>query len=133
MQVDVVGHLLWVVVLKAFAPVVADGVRVDAAVAVEGAAGDGCRLISCVCCLCHGLQPLLAVLVPEVVGTITACRWQQQRSYVSKSNTSASGDLTGKSRQVGRRILSCKGRPCLNSGTDAVRSASFMYAIQAAV
>lgn len=69
MQVHPVLHLLRVVVLEALAPVVAEGVRKYAAVRVEAAAGYGGRL-SAVCGLLHGLQALLGVLVPEVVGAV---------------------------------------------------------------
>lgn len=50
-----------IVVLHPFAPVIAGGVREDRPVVVEGAAWDG--LIG----PAHRLEPLLAVLVPEVV------------------------------------------------------------------
>ena len=63
-QQDVVLRAAGVVLSIAARPVIADSVRVDAAVVVECAAGDG------LAGLCHGLQPLLAVLVPEVERTV---------------------------------------------------------------
>ena len=60
MQQDVVLRVAGVVLCVAARPVVADRVRIDGAVAIEGAAGDGLAALQ------HRLQPLLAVLVPEV-------------------------------------------------------------------
>ena len=80
MQVDVARHLRGVIRLEALAPVVAQAVRVDAAIRVEASTGDGCRL-SAVAALGHGLEALLAVLVPEVVGAagVAATRSNNRR------------------------------------------------------
>ena len=64
MQHDVVSRIVRVVFGAAPAPVVRDSVRQDRAVAIEGAARDGLRASL------HRLEPLLGVLVPEVVRTV---------------------------------------------------------------
>ena len=53
-----------VVLCIASAPVIADSVRIDCAIFIVCAAWDGLRALQ------HGFQPLLAVLVPEVEGSI---------------------------------------------------------------
>lgn len=67
-QQDVVLRVAGIVLSVATRPVIADGVGIDGAVAVVGAAGDGLAALE------HGLQPLLTVLVPEVERPIRAGR-----------------------------------------------------------
>ena len=64
MQEDMILGSCWIVLSKSSTPVVADGICIYGAIAIECSTGDWCIT------LLHGFQSLFAVLVPEVESTI---------------------------------------------------------------